>query len=70
MKVWKTKVNKGLGRNAQIRGHKRKKKVLNRKLNRNASDLKKNAGSYDKWFMNKIKTEINNQTEKKEENNA
>ena len=43
-------MNKGLGKAQQIRGHKRRKKVLNRSLNRNISDLKKVEGSYAKWY--------------------
>jgi hypothetical protein len=48
-------MHKNKGRNQQIRGHKRALKVLNRKRNRNASDLFKVNGEYAVWLDKKIR---------------
>jgi hypothetical protein len=56
-------MHKGMGKKQQIRGHKRAKKVLNRKLNRKKSDV--DTVDYIKHVQNwnAIKEEIANTSE-------
>jgi hypothetical protein len=54
-------MHKGLGRKQQIRGHKRRLKVLNRLLNRNASDQTKNAGAYANSVVEELNRQIENE---------
>jgi hypothetical protein len=48
-------MRKGQGRLQQIRGQRRAQKIINRRLNRNQSDLLKNAGVYAIWLDEQIK---------------
>lgn len=53
-----------------LRGHKRRQKVLNRRLNRNPSDLKKNEGSYAAWWDETFRKQVDLMAEQiKEEKN-
>ena len=61
-------MNKGIGKAQQIRGHKRHQKTLNRKLNRNPSDLSKVAGKYSEWLDSHIRAEADKLAEKMKEN--
>lgn len=47
-------MRKGQGKAQQMRGHKRRQKVLNRALNRYPSDLKKVEGRYSAWLQEEI----------------
>ena len=47
-------MHKGLGKLQQIRGHRRRQKVLNRRLNRYPSDLKKVEGRYSAWLQEEM----------------
>ena len=61
-------MHKNKGRQQQVRGNKRHQKVLNRKLNRNPSDLSKVADSYSNWLGEKIKADADKIAEKMNEN--
>ena len=56
-------MRKGEGRAQQMRGHKRRTKVINRRLNRNPSDLKAFGGLYDQWYMENLKTQVGKEAE-------
>ena len=56
-------MRKGEGRAQQLRGHKRRAKVINRRLNRNASDLKAFGGVYDKWYLENLNAQVNKEAE-------
>ena len=56
-------MRKNEGRSQQVRGQKRQQKVLNRKLNRNASDKAKSDGFYSDWLNEKIKQDVDKMVE-------
>ena len=63
-------MNKGMGRSQQIRGHKRRQKTLNRRLNRNPSDFHSINGKYAEWLDAKIKREVDEMVENEKRNNS
>ena len=62
-------MRKGEGRAQQVRGERRARKIINRRLNRNPSDLLKNAGSYSAWLDEQIKKAAQEIYESKREKN-